>query len=192
MLSHTPRIPITPLTDLQWLALLPYVESRSPQGRPLHDLRGRMDAIFALIATDAPWRELPAQYGKPDSISRHYRRLTHRGLWETLLHALADASPGHPLRELEPILCRCARRSYRIRGLRLILAARRLGIYRALPGPSWLLPDPDLSEAVHEIAIWGLQNRRGFIQRWGKTLRRVLTVAIGRRRLSRDLRLLAA
>ena len=192
MISHTPRIPIAPLSDLQWQALRPLLAPRSPQSRPLHDLRGRIDAIFALIATDAPWRELPAQHGKPDSVSRHYRRLTHTGLWEQCLKALAAAKPGNPLRELEPILCRCARRSYRLRGLRLILAARRLSIYRALPGPSWLLPDPDLSETVHEIAIWGLQNRRGFIQRWGKTLRRVLTVAIGRRRLSRDLRLLAA
>ncbi|MFC7554057.1 hypothetical protein ACFQU7_20405 [Pseudoroseomonas wenyumeiae] len=43
----------------------------------------------------------PARYGKADTVSRYFRRLTHAGLWQKLLHALAEAAPNHPLRQLE-------------------------------------------------------------------------------------------
>jgi RND family efflux transporter MFP subunit len=39
-----------------------------------------------------PWRDLPEEYGKADTISRHFRRLTHAALWERLLLA----SPSRP------------------------------------------------------------------------------------------------
>jgi len=54
------------------------------------DLRQRMDAILFLLSTDAPWRELPERYGAAGTISRHFRRLTHAGLWENLLIALKE------------------------------------------------------------------------------------------------------
>lgn len=187
----TPRIPLSPLTDAQWAALLPHVESRAPQGRPLHDLRGRMDAIFALVATDAPWRALPERHGKAGSVSRHFRRLTHAGVWEALLRALARARRRDPIRELEPVICRCARRACRLRGLGLIVLARRLGIRRALPGPSWLVPNPDLSETLHRLILARLESGPGFLLRWARSLRNLLTLAAGRRSIPRYVRLLA-
>ena len=43
---YTPRRPWAPMTDLEWHALLPFVLRRSGPGRPLRELRARMDAIF--------------------------------------------------------------------------------------------------------------------------------------------------
>ncbi|MDB5377964.1 MAG: family transposase [Rubritepida sp.] len=92
------RIPHNPLSDAEWQALLPHV-LRAARGRPC-DHRARFDAIFRVAATDGPWSDLPEPYGKPDTISRYFRRLTHEGLWERLLLALAAAPEGHPMRGL--------------------------------------------------------------------------------------------
>ncbi|MDB5377329.1 MAG: family transposase, partial [Rubritepida sp.] len=133
------RIPHAPLSDTEWQALLPHLPDET-RGRPC-DHRARFDAIFRVAATDGPWRDLPEPYGKPGTISRHFRRLTHDGLWERLLKALAAAPAGHPLRRLEGLICRATRRAIRLRGLRIILLARRLDLPRALPAPPWMCPD---------------------------------------------------
>jgi len=191
------RIPFTALSDRQWDALRPYLARAAPQGRPLADPRGRMDAIFFLISTDAPWRELPERYGQAATIARHFRRLTHTGLWELLLEALHDLGPRHPLQQLRPLIFRAARRAYPLRGLGIIILARRLKLLGALPGPAWMLPDPDLSENViawqmREYKKAGGENFRPFLRRWGKVLRTLLTLAGGRAKIPRRLRLAMA
>ena len=135
-----------PLTPLQFATLLPHLLPRSPAGRRIGDLRARMDAIFALTSTTDPWRCLPPEHGKPDTVSRYFRRLTHAGLWEKLLEAIKDASPNHPLHDLAPRIFRACRRAIRLRGLRFIALIRRLGFLSALNGPPSKVPDPDLSE----------------------------------------------
>ena len=70
--------------------------------------------------------------------------------------------------------------------------ARRLGFLSALRGPSWLLPDPDLSELVfrklraatlraREHGLWVLPD--GFLASY----RRLLAIAAGRRSIPRRL-----
>jgi transposase len=122
---------------------MPYVLPRAPQGRRIADLRSRMDAIFHLASTPGhPWRDLPAQYGKPDTVARFFRRLTHAGLWHRLLQALRECGPKHPLRSLEYAICRATRRAARLGGMNLLLLIRRLDLRSALNGPPWLLPNP--------------------------------------------------
>ncbi|WP_206933796.1 transposase [Roseococcus thiosulfatophilus] len=179
-MSYAPRIPIRPLTDLEWHALLPYVLRRSPQGRQIGDLRARMNAIFRLTATDAPWKHGEAPRITADSLARYYRRLTHAGLWERLLQALHDAAPSHPLRAIEALICRAARRAHRLRGLRLLVLARRLGFRRALNGPPWLLPHPDLSESLLEAGPPAPHLRKPWL--------RVLKALVGRRSIPRAVR----
>jgi len=180
-MSYIPRTPHRPLSDLEWHAVLPYVLRRSPQGRQIGDLRARMDAIFRLTATDAPWKHGDDPNITADSLARYYRRLTHAGLWERLLQALHDAGPNHPLRAIEALICRAARRAHRLRGLGLLVLARRLGFRRALNAPPWLLPHPDLSETLLEVP-----DRR---PEWTKPLLRVLKTLIGRRYIPRTVRL---
>lgn len=183
------RIPFHSLTDPQWEALRPHLARAAPQGRPLGDLRHRMEGMFHLIATDAPWREVPAEYGAAGTVARHFRRLTQAGLWERLLQALHGLGPRHPLQALRPMIFRAARRAYRIRGLGLIVVARRLGFRGALPGPSWMVPDPDLSETLVALQLRQGDNLGRFVLKWGKSLRNLMGMAGGRPSIPRSVRL---
>ena len=49
---------------------------------------------------------------------------------------------------MESWICRSYRRAWRLLGVSGVALARRLGFLSALRGPSWYLPDPDLSEYV--------------------------------------------
>jgi transposase len=190
----TPHRPWQRMSDTEWLALMPYVERRSGPGRPLRELRTRMDGIFHLATTTtAPWHALPAEFGKADTVSRYFRRLTHAGLWQRLLHALAEAPENHPLRALEAWICRACRRAWRILGLGFILMVRRLGLRTAMPGPPWMLPNPDLSETLLRYPIPRPDPaKRGSLTRCRdilRSLRHCLRVSAGRRSLPRFLRL---
>lgn len=185
-----PAPPQVPLTDAQWAALLPFLPD--PIGRPIGDLRARMDGIFHVAAHQSPWAELPAHFGKPDTVHRHFRRLAQSGLWHRLLLALSRATSTDPLRSLEFLICRAARRAVRIIGLPFITLIRRLGLLSALPGPPWLLPNPGLSEIVRAIPIpLDLHVRtagRGS-RFWVRILIRLLKCVAGRSRIPRSVRL---
>ena len=154
---YSPERAWEPLSDAEWAALSPFVfRAAEAAGRPVRDPRGRLDAIFWLAAhtrpgrAPPPWAALPPGFGKPDTASRQFRRWAKQGLWTRLLEALADdRRPGIAvLRRLESWICRSFRRAWRILGVQGMALARRLGFLSALRGPSWLLPDPDLSEYV--------------------------------------------
>ena len=171
------------LTDAEFHALLPFLLPASPRGRQVGDLRARLDAIFALGQTAAPWRALePGPAGRAETVARHFRRLAHAGVFHRLLTAAAQARPGDALHALRDRLCRVARRAIRIGGLPLIALIRRLGLTKALPAPPWLLPDPDLSETLRRIAPANAET--------AKPLARLLRFAAGRRRIPRVTRLL--
>ena len=160
-----------------------------PLPPPRCDRRASFDAIFRVAATDGPWRDLPEHYGKHDTVSRYFRRLTHAGFWEHLLLALAASPAGHPLRRIEGLICRAARRAIRLRGLRIIVLARRLGLYRALPAPPCLMPDPDLSEFVRRqplpfVIPRSRRLREGAIE-YIRALKKLVAAAGGRRRIPR-------
>jgi hypothetical protein len=147
------------------------------------EFHARLDAIFALGTTAAPWRALEAgPAGKPDTIARHFRRLVHAGAIHRLLAAAARARPGDALHDLRHRLCLVARRAIRIGGLPLIALIRRLGLTKALPAPPWLLPDPNLSETLRRIPPE--------TPNAAKPLARLLRLAAGRARIPRILRLL--
>lgn len=181
-----------PLTPTQFHALLPYLLPRSPAGRQISDLRARMNAIFHLACTTAPWRALPPEHGKPDTVSRYFRRLTHAGLWERLLEAIKDNSPKHPLNEIAPLIFRACRRAVRLRGLKFIALIRRLGFLHALNGPPNRLPNPDLSEKLKRLRLPRPPSTRRQIAAYRaylKALRHLHRMAGGIRHLTRRQRL---
>ena len=189
----SPPQPWVPMTDAQWLALLPFVLPRSPQGRRVSDLRRRMDGIFWIAASrGAPWRDLPERFGKPDTVARFFRRLTHGGLWQRLLRELAlTDSPAHPLRQIEHAVCRATRRAARLGGLHLLVLIRRLGLRSALNGPPWLLPDPDLSETLRRFPLPAVPTTRKAADAALATVRSVAALlrhAAGRRSMPRSVR----
>jgi transposase len=190
--DYTPVRRWQPLTDAEWDALLPFVLVQDRPGRPLRDARARMDAIFWTVAAGCPWANLPPRFGKPDTVSRHFRRLCHAGLWERLLRALSRPDAPPALLALEHWIVRACPRATRLRGLRIIVLARRLGFLSALRAPSWLLPDPDLSELVHRRLDPVLDRLRTGALRLAppsllRTCRYLLGAAAGRRRIPRCL-----
>ncbi len=154
---YSPERVWAPFSDAEWAVLSPFVlRAAGAAGRPVRDPRARLDAVFWLAANTRPgtapppWATLPSAFGRPDTASRQFRHWAKAGLWTRLLEALTDPERpgGAVLRRLESWICRAYRRAWRILGVPGVALARRLGFLSALRGPSWLLPDPDLSERV--------------------------------------------
>lgn len=157
---YRPR-PWTPLTDAEWAALAPYMRTENAPGRPLRQPRDRLDAIFRICLTNIPWSRISTDHGPTSTIHRWFRRCAHAGLWSRLLAASARRRAPKPLRALKPWLAAIFRRCHRILGLQAVILARRLHVLRALPGPSWYFPDPDLSETIRAIQSDALERRQG-------------------------------
>ena len=155
----TTPTPWSPLTDEEWDHIAPFLAAMNcglsftrRAGRPPEDTRARLDAIFRAVTLKHPkggraaWSQLPAGHGKPDTVSRTYRRWARLNLWGRLLVEVACPTAAPAMRRLTYLVCCAFRRAIRIMGLRAILLARRVGLHSALPAPASLCPDPDLSE----------------------------------------------
>jgi transposase len=80
------------LTDAEWAIFAPFLTQQLAQGgRPPKDHRRTLDGIFWITRTGAPWRDLPEELGKWNSVHRQFRRWTTSGVWDVLLQALADS-----------------------------------------------------------------------------------------------------
>jgi len=67
---------------------------RGSVGRPNHDHRTMLSGILWVLRTPAPWREMPACFGKPNTAFQRYRLWCRQGLWQRIIDALgADAPP---------------------------------------------------------------------------------------------------
>jgi transposase len=83
------------LTDQQWERLRPLLPPQKPKtGRPAHDHRRMLEAILWLARTGAPWRDLPRELGRWQTVSSRFYRWRQQGVWAQVLAALqaqADA-----------------------------------------------------------------------------------------------------
>ncbi len=159
---HTPPRPWQPLSDAELATLRPYFAHQG-SGRPIFDIRARLDAIFRGVTHNGPWRELPPHMGPWDTAHRQFRRWAHKGIWTRLLQDVATTRDP-VLLSLKHWICRAYRRAWRILGLNGIRLVRRLGLLSALRGPVWMLPDPDMSEQLQpriSAALWASRDRRG-------------------------------
>ena len=77
------------LTDAQWERLAPFLPPQTPRvGRPAHPHRRILNGILWILATGAPWRDLPACYGKWQTVSSRFYRWRRAGAWQRILAAL--------------------------------------------------------------------------------------------------------
>ena len=78
-------------TDEEWAIFAPFLITASSRGgRPPMNHRHRLDGILWICPTGAPWRDLPAAFGKRNSVWKQFRRWCESGVWDLLLQALAD------------------------------------------------------------------------------------------------------
>ena len=59
-------------------------------GRPAYDNRLFLNAVFWILRTGAPWRDLPPDYGDWKNTHRRFCRWRDRGVWAKLLDAMID------------------------------------------------------------------------------------------------------
>ncbi|WP_458094852.1 transposase [Roseomonas sp. WA12] len=175
--------PWSPLTDAEWSALAPHLPLTGA-GRPIPNPRARVDAIFQAVTTTLPWHHFRSAAARTDTLHRQFRRWARMGIWSRLLALAARRRAPKPLKAVLAWLCAAHRRTYRLLGMPVLALARRLNLPNALPGPSWLLPNPDLSElvlrAIKSILNGPLTRREVPLLR---TCRALLRTAGGRRRI---------
>jgi transposase len=80
------------MSDEEWAFFEPFVVTRGPlSGRPPSDHRRTLDGIFWVMRTGAPWRDLPEELGKWNSVYRQFLRWSRSGVWDFLLEMLASS-----------------------------------------------------------------------------------------------------
>ena len=79
------------LTDAQWAKieqLLPGKES--DPGRTAADNRLFVNAVVYVLKTGVPWADLPARFGKHDTVRKRFDRWCAAGVWEKIARATGD------------------------------------------------------------------------------------------------------
>ncbi len=81
----------TLLSDAQWDRIKDLVPGKeSDRGVTGRDNRVFVEGVLWVARTGAPWRDLPAEFGKWNSVWKRFWRWSKAGVWESLFKALAD------------------------------------------------------------------------------------------------------
>ena len=67
-----------------------YLDLKGKAGRRAVNNRDFIDAVFQIIRTGSPWRDLPPDYGGWKNTHRRFARWSDKGVWEMLLNILMD------------------------------------------------------------------------------------------------------
>ena len=79
------------LSDRLWQLLKPHLPGGSGKvGRPASNNRLFINAVFWILRTGAPWRDLPSDLGDWKNTHRRFCRWRDRGVWEELLEIFID------------------------------------------------------------------------------------------------------
>ena len=77
------------ISDEFWAKIEPQLPGRKGSwGRAAEDNRRFINAVFWILRTGAPWRDLPAEYGDWKNTHRRFCRWRDSGIWEKLLNEL--------------------------------------------------------------------------------------------------------
>lgn len=79
------------ISDKIWNLLSPHLPGTSGSvGRPASDSRLFLNAVFWILRTGAPWRDLPPDLGDWKNTQRRFCRWRDRGVWEKLLEQVIE------------------------------------------------------------------------------------------------------
>lgn len=79
------------ISDEVWAILEPILPGQRGQWEGIaKDNRLFINAVFWILRTGAPWRDLPPSYGKWDTVHQRFRRWRDAGIWEKILEKLID------------------------------------------------------------------------------------------------------
>ena len=74
------------LTDEEWNAIRHFLPKRQPHrpGRPRADHRQVINGILWILQTGAPWRDLPLEFGRWQTVYNRFRRWIDEDLWDRI------------------------------------------------------------------------------------------------------------
>ena len=78
------------LSDEEWALLAPQLPKSRKSGRI--DDRKILNAIFYVLRTGMPWRDLPERYGPYTTAYNRFNRWSRRGIWKRIFDQLAAKS----------------------------------------------------------------------------------------------------
>ena len=78
------------LSDEDWALLEPLLPKSRKSARV--DDRKIMNAIFYVLRTGMPWRDLPTRYGPYTTAYNRFNRWSRRGIWKRVFDQLASKS----------------------------------------------------------------------------------------------------
>ncbi len=79
------------ISDAAWSLLEPHLPGQSGQwGGVAKDNRLFINAVFWILRTGAPWRDLPPEYGKWGTVHQRFIRWRNKRIWEKLLEIVID------------------------------------------------------------------------------------------------------
>jgi putative transposase len=91
------------VTDAQWAILAPLMPVPDPEGRPLEiERREIVNAIFYVLRTGCPWRYLPHEFPKWETVYSYFRDWKRDGTWENMHTALRKQLRVQMGRDPEP------------------------------------------------------------------------------------------
>jgi len=75
--------------DEHWAWVEPLIPSGTAQtGRPARDRRVLLNAIFWILHTGAPWRDLPERFGPWQTVYHHFAKWRREGVFARIVEAL--------------------------------------------------------------------------------------------------------
>ena len=79
------------ISDSAWAILEPILPGQRGQwGGIAKDNRRFINAVFWILRTGSPWRDLPESYGKWGTVYQRFSRWRDKGIWEKILEKLID------------------------------------------------------------------------------------------------------
>jgi Transposase and inactivated derivatives len=79
------------ISDGVWELIKPHtIGNKGSWGGNAHDTRKFINAVFWILRTGAPWRDLPPDYGNWNTVQRRFSRWRDKGIWEQILEALVE------------------------------------------------------------------------------------------------------
>ena len=79
------------ISDAAWALIEPHtIGNKGTWGGNAKDTRLFIDAVFWILRTGAPWRDLPPDYGNWNTVQRRFCRWRDKGIWERMLEAIVD------------------------------------------------------------------------------------------------------
>lgn len=79
------------ITDSAWERIEPLLPGRAGDvGVTAVDNRLFVNAVYWIAKTGAPWRDLPARFGRWNSVFQRFNRWSKKGVWQRVAEALSE------------------------------------------------------------------------------------------------------